>query len=103
VKGHTKVSPEPNFSEDRSHALLLTHALIATRTAIGQLTMLAYKLTGKIQHCKRGAERVRIELLLSLRNRPFPDQNQVFLSGRTFTFEQANKNDWDWDKAAVPA
>ncbi len=31
---------------------------------------------------------------------PFPDQNQLFRSGRTFTFEQANKNDRDWDFAA---
>jgi hypothetical protein len=34
--------------------------------------------------------------------RPFPDPNQFFRSGRTFTFEQANKIGWDWDKAVVP-
>jgi hypothetical protein len=39
---------------------------------------------------------------LPLTNRPFPDQKQLFRSGRTFTFKQANKNDWHWDFAVIP-
>ena len=33
---------------------------------------------------------------------PFPDQNQLFRSGRTFTFKQANNDDdKNWDEAVV--